>query len=184
MGMCTKSRHPGWGFGTSNRSFEQAWSAVGPGQYAPGSSGHVIAPHYGFGTSPRTGMNVATSKSPGPCSYAPNHSVTKRDAPKYSASPRRMGQAQSAARSLTPGPGAYTAPGTPGCNKPSWGFGTAAQRGKQGNPAAPGPGAYHPRVGRNAPKYSMREKTSSSHGANLRTTPGPGAHGGQYTQFS
>lgn len=183
----TKSRTPSWGFGTSGREMSRSGSAPGPGQYAPKASQKAAAPFYGFGSSVRAGVGGFNGVTPGPGSYAPNYTATRQDAPKYSTTPRRDGgsavkQHQSSA---TPGPGSYASGNRRNGGSPEWGFGTSG-RGRNGNSGTPGPGSYQSRelIG-GGPKYTMRNRAEENGivVGGLDSTPGPGAFGGQYTQF-
>mmetsp|Transcript_58499 Transcript_58499/g.128259 ORF Transcript_58499/g.128259 Transcript_58499/m.128259 type:complete len:224 (+) Transcript_58499:115-786(+) len=170
------TKSPNFVFGTSGRDGPRGASQPGPGQYTPDDPNRVSA-RYGFGTSSRGGIG-SKSSGPGPGSYETRANMD--GGPKYTAAPRR---AQSAGANA-PGPGAYQATNSVKSTletSPKWGFGTSQRQGLSSVNRTPGPGQYEAatKIG-DAPKYSMKPRRTA--GGNAQT-PGPGAHGGQYTQF-
>jgi len=172
---------PAFGFGTSGRDNGlRPTTAPGPGQYGVQRRPASRAPDFSFGTSSR--LPSSATYTPGPGAYAPSVETTKRSMPGYSLTPRR---APGGAKDATPGPGAHQQPASPphAGAVPAWGFGTAGrdQRGANQNP---GPGSYN--VGREraeGPAYSMQRRHGAGAGGGISDTPGPGSHGGMYTQF-
>lgn len=165
-------------------------SAPGPGQYAHENGRFATkssSPNHRFGGASRDqgqGGTVARDLSaPGPGAYGPNHNITKHAQPNYTAIPRRP---QSAGpTSQHPGPGAYSMTHTAKADTPDapqWRFGTSP-RGASSNHDVPGPGNYNSRnfMGGGGPKFSIRQK--HGHVDKRNENPGPGAHGGHYTQF-
>lgn len=174
---------PSWGFGTSTRDNSRSASAPGPGQYMPSDRNKQQAPLYGFGSASRDKRGGYSTGTPGPGSYAPNFAATRRDAPKYTATPRRDARSggNGGYTSGTPGPGSYM--GNKPATAPKWGFGTST-RGAMGNNNTPGPGAYSSRnlIG-GGPGYTMRARHEHVGASQAHSTPGPGGYGGSYTQF-
>lgn len=181
------------GRGRRDNSTARPSSAPGPGQYAgnqaSGVMGQRSSPSYGFGSSSRnkgySSVGVAEAYgSPGPGQYNGNDAFTRNQHPSYTSTPRRP-QSAGAAES-TPGPGAYQTSVTARADAreaPKWRFGTAS-RAQQKEDAAPGPGNYNSNksMGLGGPKYSMRSKYDDKQ-QKANDNPGPGAFGGQYTQF-
>lgn len=167
-------------FGTSGRSDASKTSVPGPGQYAPKEVNLMASPRFGFGTAKRDGL-VGKSSTPGPGAYA-THSVIGAEGSKYSVTGRRNDKEM---MTLTPGPGAYqpSDAARAGNDKyPAWSFGTSARAGLSGSKATPGPGQYEmfSKIG-SGPAFSMKARRDVTNRHNI--TPGPGAHGGLYTQF-
>lgn len=169
------NKAPQYGFGCAPRDNMRPMSAPGPGQYQPKDPNNVSS-KYGFGTAQRKGAPLRVDM-PGPGAYN-LQGLVGSDGPKYSAAKRRDMNRSSA----TPGPGTYqpadnstSIVGAP----PRWGFGTSPREGRSlGN--VPGPGAYMNSSALSGPKYSLRSRLDMPRHV---TTPGPGAHGGVYTQF-
>mmetsp|Transcript_80273 Transcript_80273/g.126600 ORF Transcript_80273/g.126600 Transcript_80273/m.126600 type:complete len:241 (+) Transcript_80273:76-798(+) len=182
-------RAAAWGFGTSKKDSARPQSAPGPGQYGHESLRFFTkqaSPSHAFGSSKRdqaaaTGYNQSSSDfTPGPGSYNSNSHVTRHTQPRYTATPRRP---ESASKAETPGPGAYNRGATlpDSRDSPKWRFGSEARGNKNSN-GNPGPGSYSARdyMGSGGPKFSMMGKHDKERKIE---TPGPGAHGGLYTQF-
>lgn len=170
-------------------------SAPGPGQYKHENMKFATknaSPNYGFGKSAREGGGALSSigregiegvlASPGPGAYNGDSAATRHAQPTYTACPRRP---QSAGH-VTPGPGSYAAtrakPGLP--DSPKWRFGTSP-RGRDVERDIPGPGNYNMKTnmgGEGSPKFTMRAKRENFMNRD-EGTPGPGAHGGPFTQF-
>lgn len=166
-----------FGFGTATRA--RAYEKPVPG---PGSYGHKTIVGQGgpaFTCVPRREGEKMQKDMPGPGSHDLPDLVGKTG-PKYTGTPRRA----EFTRAIVPGPGAYdqddhaTSEG-----KPRWGFGTAQRTGiadKRGE--CPGPGTYTQitLLGSKSPQYSIQARRDA---ARAIETPGPGAHGGHFTQF-
>jgi len=185
-----------YGFGSSGTGrgkqggYVRPSSAPGPGQYRHESMGFATksaSPNYGFGSSHRdqgvtaVGFNKEILGSPGPGAYGTTSNITRKSQPNYTATPRRP---QSAGGGYsTPGPGAYQSSNAKGDmpEPPRWKFGTSPRK-HADDSATPGPGNYNSRtfIG-GGTKYSMRAK--HSHHDEASDVPGPGAVGGQWTQF-
>lgn len=169
------ARTPNFGFGGSTRDLQRPYSAPGPGQYQPDNP-NIVSSKYGFGTSTRKGSERHRDQ-PGPGTYRIEPELGKTS-PKYTANKRR----EMTMTIDSPGPGAYQ-PNDSWSSaqkvEPKYGFGTSPREGRREN-NAPGPGQYNVDRDVGGAKYSMR-----SRGEVVRpnTTPGPGAHGGMYTQF-
>lgn len=175
-------------FGSSTRDGFGGSKMPGPGTYAPRQDTiSDVAPSWGFGTSLRNQMARESNQAPGPGTYAHASSVGG-GGPLYTATPRRSYQVGSG-QSLAPGPGAYG--GVLGGKEattlasPRWGFGTSQRQPLSNAGQAPGPGAYgvqnHGSLGKYAPKYSIGARRNQL--GETKDTPGPGAHGGAFTQF-
>lgn len=170
------TRAPQYGFGCAPRDNLRPMSAPGPGQYHPKDPTQISA-QYGFGTAVRKAGAPLRGDMPGPGAYNLG-SLVGSEGPKYSAAKRREMNRSTA----TPGPGTYQ-PGD-GNNSmvgspPRWGFGTSPREGRTLG-AVPGPGAYMNNSTLTGPKYSLRSRLEVPR---HQSTPGPGAHGGVYTQF-
>lgn len=181
-----KEQTPGWRFGTSNREPTGSFNPPGPGTYEP-SDPRNPQPKYKFGTSNRPGQ--VKSSNPGPGSYEVASEIgAKKDVhhtPKYTGTPR--GKVQP---SKTPGPGSYEqSVAATTQNAPKFGFGTAKRTGELGAGAGtPGPGTYSHATTMSGAKFSLQSRRQfESHpkgrGGAANITPGPGAHGGSFTQF-
>jgi len=172
------TKSPQFGFGSQPRDGSRPRSAPGPGQYTPSDNDRTSSAKYGFGSATRR-AGPWRADQPGPGAY--NTSVRVGvEGPKYSAGGRREG----GSRPMTPGPGSYHPPTEGMVNQeraaPKWAFGTSPREGGSRG-AIPGPGAYNAADALGAgPKYSFRAQLES---ARRPSTPGPGAHGGQWTQF-
>mmetsp|Transcript_18911 Transcript_18911/g.42140 ORF Transcript_18911/g.42140 Transcript_18911/m.42140 type:complete len:172 (-) Transcript_18911:243-758(-) len=162
-------------FGTSSRDGPKGASQPGPGQYSPDDP-NMVSVRFGFGTSTR-GPVAKRSSGPGPGSYETRAGL--EGAPKYTVAARRTQSAGAA----VPGPGQYQQGAVKSVQEaaPKWGFGTSNRGGLSSTNRTPGPGQYEQKtqIG-SGPGYSMKSRRAGGVGAN---TPGPGAHGGQYTQF-
>lgn len=175
-------KSPSYQFGSGARDGSSSAGQPGPGQYTPFDP-NMTTPKYGFGTSTRGSINGRRSQTPGPGTYEYRSGLA--DAPKYTAAPRRGHDSKAPG---TPGPGAYKPiDGSVADNAPRWGFGTSSRTGLSSLSGTPGPGTYTQGTllggsctTINAPKYSMKPRRTSVAKSN---TPGPGAHGGSYTQF-
>ena len=139
----------------------------------------MASPRFGFGTAKRDGIAGKTS-TPGPGAYSmPN--VIGYEGAKYSVTGRRD---ELGGKMMTPGPGTYQPNDTQraGNDKPpTWSFGTSPRSGMGGSKNTPGPGQYESKMGLGGPAFSMKARCEISNRHNI--TPGPGAHGGLYTQF-
>lgn len=184
-GTGDRGRCPAYGFGKSTRELARASSAPGPGQYAAPERPRSAGPKYGFGSSMRgIGYQNAT---PGPGSYQPNFEATRKEMPKYTATPRRNGFKREMHH--TPGPGSYQSHSLPrpgSAKAPEWRFGTSGRNNRNHCPS-PGPGTYATgeELGEKSPHYTMRARTGNPDGPReqFAFTPGPGTYGGQFTQF-
>mmetsp|Transcript_12755 Transcript_12755/g.30526 ORF Transcript_12755/g.30526 Transcript_12755/m.30526 type:complete len:225 (+) Transcript_12755:56-730(+) len=169
------AKSPNFVFGSSSRDGGRGAAQPGPGQYSPDDP-NITSTRYGFGTSTR-GPISRRSGGPGPGSYEARS--TLEGGPKYTAAPRRSQSAGSA----VPGPGQYGKDSVRAVQEasPKWGFGTSQRQGMSSVNRTPGPGQYEAatKMGE-APRYSMKARRVPGGNSN---TPGPGAHGGQYTQF-
>mmetsp|Transcript_19167 Transcript_19167/g.42528 ORF Transcript_19167/g.42528 Transcript_19167/m.42528 type:complete len:226 (+) Transcript_19167:116-793(+) len=173
------SASPNYQFGTSSRDGPLGAPVPGPGQYSPESvqEHKRAAPRVGFGTSPRQ-PNGRRPNGPGPAAY--DIKDARPSSPKYSVAPRRnAGYGPS-----TPGPGQYntSARHSVAEGAPKWGFGTSQRQGLNSNAKTPGPGSYQHavKIG-DGPKFTMSARRIPP---SKTTTPGPGTHGGSFTQFS
>jgi hypothetical protein len=176
------NRPPSFSFGSTARDGHQGIGNPGPGQYTPFDPNHCT-PKFGFGTAGRGGLGTRRSMTPGPGAYDATGGNT---GPKFSAAARRN---DSSKAPPTPGPGAYKPIfGSANEMPPRWGFGTSARAGMQSLNQTPGPGTYNQEsllsgscTKPSCPKFSMKPRRND----NLSTvnTPGPGAHGGAFTQF-
>mmetsp|Transcript_56844 Transcript_56844/g.165000 ORF Transcript_56844/g.165000 Transcript_56844/m.165000 type:complete len:230 (+) Transcript_56844:143-832(+) len=176
------ARGPAFGFGSSTRDHpSRPITAPGPGQYAPSPRPKSTPPQHRFGTSARAGGNG--NGTPGPGAYAPVHSAVKQASPGFSLTPRRE-RHRAMRMEQAPGPGAYQSRLRPDAKKPpSWGFGTSG-RDRNYSSQTPGPGSYDvARPNSHGPAYSLQNRYAPGRHGHASDTPGPGAHGGLYTQF-
>lgn len=160
----------------------------GPGSYTPNTLPvDEVRPRWGFGTSTRDELGKVKGAAPGPGTYSFADTVGSRGGPQYTATPRRNYDGAENARRALPGPGAYSEVGKAkeavNIASPRWGFGTSVRQPLASATQAPGPGAYRQSntLGSAAPKYSMGARRVIPD--NTKGTPGPGAHGGAFTQF-
>lgn len=167
-------------FGTGQRETTRMTTVPGPGQYAP--QDHSTSPRFGFGTAKRQPLAGKTG-TPGPGAYS-KMSVIGAEGAKYSVTGRRAEQDR---MTNVPGPGTYQPNDSSraGVDKqPTWSFGTSPRAGIVSGTSgpSPGPGAYESKnmMGA-APAYSIKARREINNKMNI--TPGPGAHGGMYTQF-
>lgn len=171
------NKSPNYGFGGASRDGIRPGSAPGPGQYQPANPNYGNAAKYGFGTSDRVGIKNRHDL-PGPASYQIPAKMGY-EGPKYSGAGRR----NAAGYNNTPGPGAYQPDDSNAStwNRPQkWGFGTSPREGRS-TLGTPGPGSYDRNSGiKDGPKFSMKARNDVSPRV---PTPGPGEHGGVYTQF-
>lgn len=179
MGV-TKRKGANWVFGTSTRDGGTGYTAPGPGAYTPRNPVAEACPKYGFGSAQRGSMG-SDKTTPGPGTY--DLSYGDRPGPKHSLS---FKQKDAAAKMNAPGPGAYDpkdgGPGARHKNQPQWGFGTAnRQQNESSSQKAPGPGTYAHGSTLIGPKFSIQSRRALKE--RVKTTPGPGAHGGMVTQF-
>jgi hypothetical protein len=171
---------PSFAFGSSVRDGKFGHQIPGPGQYTPFDP-NMTTPKYGFGTAGRGGLG-RKSNYPGPGTYEP---TSGNDGPRFTAAGRRDRSSKAPA---TPGPGAYK-PNLDAAYDagPKWGFGSSARTGMMTMSGTPGPGTYSlgstlggaPHLA-SAPKYSMKPRRPMG---KSQSGPGPGAHGGAFTQF-
>lgn len=152
-----KTKAAAWGFGTSRRA------DMGKGNKVPGANHYNVSksstgPAYGMGlkldNQSLIGTKVRmTAMNPGSDNYNPDYTKTKKQLPAFS----MKGRHKNADPSKVPGPGAYTTQHGSPMKKaaPSYGFGTASQRGKLQTSVAPGPGVYSvPTSIGNLPNYT------------------------------
>lgn len=178
-------------FGSSTRDgFSMTKGIPGPGSYTPRDGAvEQVPPSWGFGTSLRNQLSKERTTVPGPGTYTHPSSVGAAGGPQYTATPRRAYQVGvgSGPSGAAPGPGAYggAAAGKEAVTlaSPRWGFGTSQRQPLSGAGQAPGPGAYVQTntLGKYSPKYSMGARRNIL--GDSKDTPGPGAHGGAFTQF-
>ena len=120
----------------------------GAGNKNPGPNNYAVnpkreGPSFGMGLKLENqsliGQNVRkTAGNPGAGNYNPDYKPTKKMMPAFS----MKGRHKNAAAARVPGPGAYNSFSSPKKAAPSYGFGTASQRGKLATSVAPGPGIY------------------------------------------
>eukprot|EP00397_Hematodinium_sp_SG-2012_P061310 GEMP01080980.1.p1 GENE.GEMP01080980.1~~GEMP01080980.1.p1 ORF type:complete len:232 (+),score=41.16 GEMP01080980.1:122-817(+) len=175
------SRAPAAMFGTSSRDGPGGGFAPGPGQYNSKSVLSEGTPKYGFGSSQRSGL-ARRSQTPGPGSYDVRKGM---DGLQISLS-GRFGESR---RARTPGPGAYSSNDSTYEQSPKFCFGTSLRPDLQLATKNPGPGTYQAMsalggnvVFQSPPKYSMKPRREMLK-TSAHSTPGPGAHGGQFTTF-
>lgn len=171
---------PTFVFGSSNRDAKFGHKNPGPGTYTPFDP-NMTTPKFGFGTAGR-GVTSRRAGTPGPGTYDQQRG---NDGPRFTAAGRRSYDSKAPPM---PGPGAYkpNADAAYECG-PKWGFGSSVRSGMP-TTLAPGPGTYSlgstlggaPHIP-SAPKYSMKPRRDMS--GKKTDTPGPGAHGGAFTQF-
>lgn len=173
----TKSPKPA--FPMSARDTRSRASTPGPGAYANkdflGSSGKAYSLTPRRPTRPPESLEI-----PGPGAHDTKTSIGQ--GPKFSACSRRDGRSH---RNV-PGPGQYEQAVTPFSDRdttqPRWGFGTSSRpQSRVCTSTTPGPGAYGcSTIVGEGPKFSIAARPASR---KLDDIPGPGAHGGQWTQF-
>jgi len=179
---CKFQRAPNFVFGSGARDGNSGLGAPGPGQYSPFDP-NESAPKFGFGTSTRGAISGRRSQTPGPGTYDQRSGL--EGGPKYTAAPRRGNESRAPG---VPGPGAYKPiDGAASEVAPKWGFGSSSRSGLTTLSGTPGPGTYNQEslltgsaTKASCPKYSMKPRRTDVHSIN---TPGPGAHGGAFTQF-
>jgi len=176
------SRAPCAMFGTSSRDGPRGGFQPGPGQYNTKTMLSDGTPKFGFGSSLR-GELGKRSGTPGPGTYDVRKSL---DGLQVSLSARFQYENR---RAKTPGPGSYNVKDNTLEASPHFGFGTSRRPNLGIQSKAPGPGAYaqETALGGNisfhsSPKYSMKPRRDVDNKRHNQT-PGPGAHGGQFTQF-
>jgi len=169
---------PKFGFGSSSRDGLMGVSQPGPGQYKP-EDPNMVSARWGFGTSTR-GPIGKTSSGPGPGAYELRSTLSGS---KWTTSARRIASTGSLG---TPGPGQYAThlitSGPTFESAPRYGFGSSG-RSRVGTNKAPGPGTYELPNSSGSPRWSLRGRWPSNTPSPHKSSPGPGAHGGQYTQF-
>eukprot|EP00929_Paragymnodinium_shiwhaense_P034918 TRINITY_DN18950_c0_g1_i1.p1 TRINITY_DN18950_c0_g1~~TRINITY_DN18950_c0_g1_i1.p1 ORF type:complete len:240 (+),score=17.01 TRINITY_DN18950_c0_g1_i1:110-829(+) len=171
-------KSPNHAFGVSGRETLDKNRVPGPGAYTDkrgiGSAGKA------FSLTPRRNTRARDAgEFPGPGAHDLRSSIG--GGPKFSASPRRNVDRSE----HVPGPGEYDQADVAVVEKPPrWGFGTSQRpdTANSAHSATPGPGAYlmGSAVGE-GPKFSMQARRR---GPRIQPSPGPGAHGGQYTTFA
>jgi len=176
------SRAPCAMFGTSSRDGPLGGFAPGPGQYNSKTMISDGTPKFGFGTSTR-GELGKRSGTPGPGTYDVRKNL---DGLQVSLSARFSNEGR---RAKTPGPGTYNVKDNTLEASPQFGFGTSRRPSLGVTSKAPGPGTYaqETALGGNisfhsSPKYSMKPRRDLD-SSKKNSTPGPGAHGGQFTTF-
>jgi len=172
---------PSFAFGSSDRSAKFGHAAPGPGAYTPFDP-NAVTPKFGFGSATRDSGSGTRARTPGPGTYEP---MKGNDGPRFTAAGRRNNNSQAPP---FPGPGAYK-PNVDAAYEcgPKWGFGSSVRNTLSTSNSAPGPGTYPlgttiggaPHIP-SAPRYSMKPRRDQTKPS---TTPGPGAHGGAFTQF-
>lgn len=170
-------RAPGFAFGSASREQVDKQRVPGPGSYA--HKGYVGNDGTAFSCTPRRGKGPGGGgvDQPGPGAHNLPH-LCGTAGPKYSATPRRKDERKGA----VPGPGAYNHEDHALIEgQAKWSFGTSTRPNITHTAKTPGPGTYHHKehVG-GGQHYSMQSRRE---GAKPQTTPGPGAHGGHFTQF-
>lgn len=169
-------RAPGFAFGSASREIIDKQRVPGPGSYSHrhymGSEGNC------FSCTPRRVKGAAAIDQPGPGAHNLK-GLVGTTGPKFTATPRRGDPSKAAA----PGPGAYNQGDDAlfqAAQKSSFGTSTRPTIGESSK--TPGPGTYNHKehVGFHGQQYSMQSRRE---GVKLQTTPGPGAHGGHFTQF-
>eukprot|EP00928_Gymnodinium_smaydae_P053541 TRINITY_DN37510_c0_g1_i1.p1 TRINITY_DN37510_c0_g1~~TRINITY_DN37510_c0_g1_i1.p1 ORF type:complete len:244 (+),score=16.72 TRINITY_DN37510_c0_g1_i1:167-898(+) len=171
-------KQPNHAFGTTQRETFDKHRVPGPGAYTDkrgfGNAGQS------YSLTPRRPARGKEQKDyPGPGAHDLKSTIGA--GPKFTAISRRILDK----KDHVPGPGEYEQVDNPVAEKnPSWGFGTASRpdTASRSNHATPGPGDYitASAVGE-GPKYSMQARRVGQRPA---PSPGPGAHGGQYTVFA
>lgn len=163
-----------FGFGTSTRGTAYEKPVPGPGSY--GHKGITGDEGPAFSCVPRRFKDETQKDMPGPGAHDLPSLVGT--GPKYSGTPRR---GETTTQTI-PGPGAYNQDDQYIMDTtPKWGFGTAKRPGFGKGDTAPGPGAYTmATLTGNGPKYSMQSRRDQK---STEISPGPGANGGQFTQF-
>jgi hypothetical protein len=168
-------RAPGFAFGSASREIIDKQRVPGPGSYAHrphmGSDGKAVS------CTPRRVKGLTPSESPGPGAH--NLPGLCGAGPKVTLTPRRGDLLKAAA----PGPGAYNHEDYALVQAPEkWSFGTSTRPGIESSGKTPGPGTYNHRehVGSHGQQYSMQSRRE---GVKLQKSPGPGEHGGCFTQF-
>jgi len=172
---------PAFSFGSTSRDGYHGIGNPGPGQYTPVDPNHGT-PKFGFGTSGRGGL-ARRSTTPGPGTY---DAAPGNVGPRFTAAGRRSGESKAPP---APGPGAYKPIfGAANDMPPKWGFGTSTRHGLTSYSATPGPGTYNQEslllgsaTKPACPKFSMKPRRDER--VQDMKTPGPGAHGGAFTQF-
>lgn len=169
-----------FGFGTAQRSTAYEKQVPGPGSYGHKGVIGQEGPAFTIVSRRENALDNTKKKDmPGPGAHNLPDLVGKTG-PAYTGTPRRP----EAAPTVVPGPGAYNQEDSViSDGKPKWGFGTAQRPGieKKGG-ETPGPGTYAQGglMGKLSPQYSMQARREA---AKTTQTPGPGTHGGSFTQF-
>lgn len=173
-----KEQTPGWRFGTSHRDASGSFNPPGPGTYEP-TDPRNLQPKYKFGTSQRPGQTNSKIQNPGPGSYELASDLGQ--GPKYTVSAR----GSAAKNNKNPGPGAYERDdGATTQKAPKYGFGSSMRQGALGaSSGTPGPGTYSHGTSLSGSKFSMQTRRQFESRSKSQATPGPGAHGGPFTQF-
>eukprot|EP00746_Dinoflagellata_sp_MGD_P003502 gnl/MRDRNA2_/MRDRNA2_106803_c0_seq1.p1 gnl/MRDRNA2_/MRDRNA2_106803_c0~~gnl/MRDRNA2_/MRDRNA2_106803_c0_seq1.p1 ORF type:complete len:242 (-),score=24.22 gnl/MRDRNA2_/MRDRNA2_106803_c0_seq1:71-796(-) len=174
-----------FGFGSSGRYGMDKKVVPGPGTYGhreyTGNTSrvHKEAPSVSFTGRPKNTVSASASSGPGPGSHDLPDTMTS--GPKYSgtARPREI------LKPPVPAPGVYDQEDKAITKSiPRWGFGTSNRPGIGRSSKlleTPGPGAYsHKEHFGTAPQFSM---TARRDGMKPENKPGPGTHGGHWTQF-
>eukprot|EP00746_Dinoflagellata_sp_MGD_P015154 gnl/MRDRNA2_/MRDRNA2_133560_c0_seq1.p1 gnl/MRDRNA2_/MRDRNA2_133560_c0~~gnl/MRDRNA2_/MRDRNA2_133560_c0_seq1.p1 ORF type:complete len:231 (-),score=26.04 gnl/MRDRNA2_/MRDRNA2_133560_c0_seq1:117-809(-) len=211
-GLSGVKTSPKWSFNGRHNALAPL-NTPGPGSYltaAPdATSKFAKSARFGFGSSTRESLDK--HRVPGPGSYS-HRNITGAEGPAFTCTPRRQGQGNGAdkpgpgahnlpdlcggngpkysatprrteiTRALAPGPGAYNQEDSSTMDsQPKWGFGTSTRPGIASSATTPGPGTYsHKEPLGTAPQYSMQSRRE---GVKPQVTPGPGTHGGHFTQF-
>jgi hypothetical protein len=165
-------------FGTSGREALNKSNVPGPGQYVP-TDNPLHSPRFGFGTAKRDGMQ-SKANTPGPGAYSVP-TVVGVEGSKYSVTGRREDKLVTM---MTPGPGTYQPNDTQRAGNekpPTWSFGTSPRQSMVSSRQTPGPGQYEAQSRMGGPAFSIKARRDVADRHNI--TPGPGAHGGLYTQF-
>lgn len=169
-------RAPGFAFGSATREIINKQRVPGPGSYAHknflGSDGTA------FSCTSRHIKALQASDTPGPGAHDLPSQLGA--GPKFTVTPRRRELRKAGGG---PGPGAYNQEDGALIQAPEkWSFGTSTRPVMQSSGKTPGPGAYNHRehVGHHGQQYSMQSKRE---GVKPHATPGPGAHGGCFSQF-
>jgi len=169
-------RAPGFAFGSASREIIDKQRVPGPGSY--GHRAYMGSEGTYFSCTPRRGKGVGPAEQPGPGAHnLPGLCGTS--GPKFTATPRRG----ELSKPTVPGPGAYNHEDNVLCQgQEKWSFGTSTRPTIDSSNKTPGPGTYNHKehVGSHGQQYSMSARRE---GTKLQTTPGPGAHGGHFTQF-
>lgn len=174
-------RGPRFAFGSAGREAVGKHKAPGPGSYSC-TRGDIGSSSRAYSMTPRRNPDTKVKTDvPGPGAHQIKSHIG--EGPKYSASSRVVEFKQNSG----PGPSDYEQGDRLTLGKtPRWGFGTSQRLDapmEKAHAATPGPGTYllGSAVG-DGPRFSMKARPMGSRGKDV--SPGPGAYGGHFTQFT